>query len=112
MSKIEQLIDINRKIAKMNYTNSEVLELLKNDSVINYVNKLFECELNHKSDSEFLKCFLISSCPDELTQFQKCSQINQENPGVCSLKLLELEQCMKKYPNNVLSILSKTSKYS
>jgi len=111
MSKIEQLIEINRKIAKLNYTNSEVLELLKNSTTINYVNKLLECD-NNKNDTDFLKCFLISSCPDELNQFQVCQQKNSSNPSVCGLRLLELEQCMKKYPNNVLSILEKTNKFT
>ena len=105
------MIEINRKIAKLNYTNSEILELVKHPSVINYVNKLLECETNNKTDNDFLKCFLISSCPEELNQFQICQKANANNQALCGLKLLELEQCMKKYPNNVLSILEQTNKF-
>ena len=45
MIKFDDLISVYRKISIVSYTNSELIEILKDDSTVNFLNILIECDI-------------------------------------------------------------------
>lgn len=112
MSKIQNLLEINKKFLAINYSNRESIEIAKNNKAFNYISKLHDCyESNEENEKKFFHCIINNICPEETSSFMKCQSKNQNNLSVCAPSLLSLEDCMTKNINNLLSVLSKTKNF-
>lgn len=111
MIKFDDLISVYRKISIVSYTNSELIEILKDDTTVNFFNILIECEKKFSKDNkEFLNC-CSSACSSELKSFQNCVQANNGDLSHCVADSMTFKTCMTEQSNKILSILSKSQSF-
>ena len=111
MMKIDEIVSINRKLANINYTNSEIVDIIKSDDSVNLLNKVVECEKQFPDDNnQFLNC-CSSVCPTELQNFRECVKINKGQLGDCIADSMKFEKCMTGLSSRLLMILAKNNSY-
>lgn len=111
MIKIEDIINVHRKLSLVSYTNSELIDILKDENTVNFLNIIIDCEKKYPEDnSQFLSC-CSSACPTELKNFQSCIKLNNNQIGNCLADSMKFEKCMTKYSNKILLILSKSHSF-
>jgi hypothetical protein len=112
MSIADNILETNKRIVGLNFTNSESLNIIKDDKVSEYMIKLSECYEKHsENDNNFFRCIIKSVCPEPTESFIKCQKENPNNIQECAPILLNLEKCMKSYSNRTLEIIRKTKDY-
>jgi hypothetical protein len=112
MSKIENLLEISKRMISINYTNLESLEILKDEKSTEYVTKLSEChEKNSQDDSVYFLCILKSLCPEQSYKFSVCQKENSNNLSICTPLVYKLDDCMRSYSDRVLQIIKKAKNY-
>lgn len=111
MLKIDDIISVHRKLSMVSYTNSELIEILKDENTVNFLNILMNCEKKFPDDnSKFLTC-CSSSCPSELKTFQNCVKVHNNDIANCLADSMTFENCITQNSNKILSILSKSQSY-
>jgi hypothetical protein len=112
MSIAENILDINKKIVTINFTNLESLKIIKDEKVSDYMIKLSDCyEKFTGDDQKYFQCILNSVCPEQTESFLQCQKENKSNISVCTPILLHLEKCMKSYSNRTLELLKRAKEY-
>lgn len=112
MSIIENLVSIQRKMANINLTNIEIMQVLKYEHLNAYIGSLHECHEKHSdNDEKFINCILGTTCPTDIKDFTECRNKNKANLQVCVPYVIKLEDCMKYHSNSFLSILEKAKNY-
>jgi hypothetical protein len=111
MKRIEDIINVHRKLTSASYTNSELIDILKDQNTLNFLNIIVECEKKYPEDNnQFLAC-CSSACSSELKIFQNCIKSNNNQIGNCLADSMKFEKCMTKYSDKILSILSKSHSF-
>jgi hypothetical protein len=112
MSIAENILDINKKIVTINFTNLESLKIIKDEKVSDYMIKLSDCyEKSPDDDQKYFQCILKSVCPEQTESFLHCQKENKNNISVCTPILLHLEKCMKSYSNRTLELVKRAKEY-
>jgi hypothetical protein len=108
MAKLEQNLDISKKILNINYTNTELLRIMKNEPVSIYLTQLTNCYEKHsENDSDLFSCIMNSACPQEIKNLKKCKKKNSKNLELCAPILMNIDDCLKKRNNSILYTLTK-----
>ena len=108
---IEEIVTTSKKIANINITNKELINLLKNENEFNYLANLHNCNEKHIDDNDqFANCILTSVCPEETSNFKNCVKYNKDNSHKCVNDLFKIQDCMRHNTNCFISIIQKTNK--
>lgn len=108
MARLEQNLEISKKILNINYTNTELLRILKKESVSTYLTQLTNCyEKKFENDSDLFSCIMNSACSQEIKSLKKCKKNNSKNIELCAPILMQIDDCLKKHNNSILYTLSK-----
>jgi hypothetical protein len=112
MSIAENILEINKKIVTINFTNLESLKIIKDEKVSDYMVKLSDCyEKTSDDDQKYFHCILKSVCPEQTESFLQCQKENKNNINLCTPILLNLEGCMKSYSNRTLEVIKRAKDY-
>jgi hypothetical protein len=108
MSKIDNIVGLTKRILNINFTNNELIQIMSNESVSEYMNKLSTCfEKYNQDDQKFFNCAINSACPEQTESFIKCQKENKKNLSVCAPNLMHIEDCMRLNNNRILEVLNK-----
>lgn len=108
---MEEFLKTSNKVANINITNRELIQLIKNESEFNYLASLHDCREKHQeNENQFQKCILQSICPNETQQFNTCVKANKQNTQLCINDFFKLQDCMRYNTNKFLSIMQKVNK--
>ena len=109
MSLFTSIYQISNKIGEIDYTNSEILELNKNQPAVHFLHQINHCQ-HEKDEQKYFQCLTPYICPSEITNFSKC---HKENIHIllCTPYVLKIEDCIKNNYNNILSSLEKVKNY-
>jgi len=112
MSKIENILEVSKKIISINYTLLEALQITKDEKVTDYITKLSNChEKNSNDDSLFFHCTIKSICPEQTENFYYCQKENKNKISHCNSFVLALDDCMKSNSDRILEIFKKAKNY-
>lgn len=108
MSRLEQNLEISKNILNINYTNTELLRIMKSENVSVYLSQLTNCYEKHsENDSDLFSCIMNSACPKEVKMLRKCRKINAKHLELCAPSLMDLDACLKNNNNAILYTLTK-----
>jgi hypothetical protein len=108
MSKVENLITLNKKLVEINYSNTEVIEILRNKDTSKYMNSIQQCkEKFEEDDKKFFYCIIEKNCPAETNAFLHCQKNNKQNLALCASALISLENYMTAHSTNLLMAIEK-----
>jgi hypothetical protein len=112
MSKIENILEVSKRMVSINFTYIEALQIMKDEKATEYINKLSECyEKNSNDDNQFLVCTIKSLCPEETEIFASCQKENKNDLMICAPIIFKLEDCMRSYSDRTLEIFKKAKIY-
>jgi hypothetical protein len=108
---LEEIANTSRKIAEINITNRELIELLRYEEVFNYVSNLQQCRSNNVDNNDkFTNCIFNSVCPEETDLFKKCVKKYKDKTYKCYEQLISIQDCMKVYTNTFIAIMEKVNR--
>lgn len=108
MARLEQNLEISKKILNINFTNTDFLRIMKKESVSTYLTQLTNCYEKHsENDSDLFSCIMNSACSQEINYLKKCKKKNSKNIELCAPILMGIDNCLKKHNNIILHTLSK-----
>jgi hypothetical protein len=108
MAKLEHNLEISRNILNINFTNTELLKIMKSQQVSIYLSHLTNCyEKYPENDSDLFSCIMNSACPKEVENLKKCRKTNSNHLEICAPILMDIDACLKKNNNSILYTLTK-----
>ena len=108
MAKLEQNLEISKNILNINFTNTELLRIMKSKQVSVYLSHITNCyEKYSNNDSDLFSCIMNSACPKEVESLKKCRKINSKSLELCAPILIHIEACLKRNNNSLIFTLTK-----
>ncbi len=108
MAKLEQNLEISKKILNINYLNTELLRIMKSQNSSVFLSQLSNCyEKYSENESDLFSCIMNSACPKEIDSLKKCKKKHSKNIDLCAPTLISLDKCLKNNNNSILYSLTR-----
>ena len=110
MAKIGSLLEIQKNISEINFLPSELMMIVRSNSVLHYLRCMESCQDTHQRNQQKVGlCTMEKYCPNQYVRFFECKSKNNKNE--CFNEQVEIEKCMKIPINQMLSVFHKAKSY-
>lgn len=108
MAKLEQNLEISKKILNINYLNTDLLRIMKSQNASVFLSQLSDCyEKNSENESDLFSCIMNSACPEEIKSLKKCKKKHSKNLDLCAPILISIDNCLRNNNNRILYCLTR-----